>query len=428
MKTISKIYNHLASDSLYRNSIYLMLSTAVMAFFGFFFWMINARLFTPEQVGIGTTLISVMTLISSFSLLGLGNSLIKYLPTSNRINEKINTSFTLVGLISIFVSIFYLIFLNIFSPKLLFVRENIIFSLLFILFIVFSSLNIIAESVFIAYRSSKYVLIKNIVWSLIKLILPFILITLGAYGIFMSIGIASTISFLLCLIFLIWKFNYLIKPIINTDVVKRMFRFSLGNYAAGFIGGMPALVLPILITNLIGAKFSAYFYMDMMIVNMLYIVPLAVSQSLFAEGSYSENELRVHLKKAIKIISLILIPAILLILLFGKYILFTFGEDYSYQGTTLLQLLALSGVFNSIIYISGAILKIRNMIKELIYLSIINSIIVLSLSILFTKYNLQGIGIAWLVTQTSMALVYVLITIKKTTKSFEIKDVLNLIY
>jgi len=129
MKLISKFYNHLASDSLYRNSIYLMLSMGVMSFFGFFFWIINARLFTPDQVGIGTTLISLMTLISSFSLLGLGNSLIKYLPMSARKNEKINTSLILVGLASIIASIIYLIFLKTFSPKLLFVRESVVFSL-----------------------------------------------------------------------------------------------------------------------------------------------------------------------------------------------------------------------------------------------------------------------------------------------------------
>lgn len=44
-----------------------MLSTAVQAFFGFFFWVINARLFTTEEVGIATTLISVMALIGTFS-------------------------------------------------------------------------------------------------------------------------------------------------------------------------------------------------------------------------------------------------------------------------------------------------------------------------------------------------------------------------
>jgi O-antigen/teichoic acid export membrane protein len=57
-----------------------------------------------------------------------------------------------------------------------------------------------------------------------------------------------------------------------------------------------------------GAKFSAYFYMAMMIVGLLYIIPSATSQSLFAEGSYGERELKVHFKKALKIISIIIIP------------------------------------------------------------------------------------------------------------------------
>jgi len=83
-KTISKFYNYLPNDSLYKNSIYLILSTGVMAVFAFFFWMINTRLYSTEQVGIGTILLSIMTLISSFSNLGLGTGLIRYLPTSER--------------------------------------------------------------------------------------------------------------------------------------------------------------------------------------------------------------------------------------------------------------------------------------------------------------------------------------------------------
>src|SRR3990170_2160293 len=233
MKIISKFYNLLANDSLYRNSIYLMLSTAVMAFLGFFFWIINARLYSAEQVGIGTTLISIMPLISSFSILGLGNGLIRYLPTSERKNKKISTSFTIVILISILISVIYLIFLKTFSPKLLFVRENIIFSLLFILFIVISSLNVISETVFIAYRSSKFILIKNTISSIAKLILPIFLVALGAYGIFMSMGIATAVAFFLNLVFLILRFNYSPKPVIDRSIVKKMTKFSLGNYTAG---------------------------------------------------------------------------------------------------------------------------------------------------------------------------------------------------
>lgn len=414
-KIITRFYNILVRDSLYKNSIYLMLNTGVMAAFGFFFWIINARLYSTEQVGLGTTLISVMTLLSSFSILGLGDGLIRYLPTSEYKNKKINTSFTLVALTSILISVIYLIFLKTFSPKLLFVKENIVFPLLFILFIAFSTLNEISEYAFIAYRSSKFLLIKNTISSIVKLILPILLVALGAYGIFMSMAIATALAFLLSLSLLIFRFNYRPRPIIDRSVVKRITKFSLGNYTSGFIAGLPSMVMPILITNLIGAKFSAYYYMDMMIVSVLLIIPMATSQSLFAEGSHSETELKLHLKKAIKIISIIMIPAIIVIFLFGNYILLAFGKEYSFEGFILLRLLSISGIFFSVNVIGGTILKIRYKIKLMILLSFVISFIILSLSIILLKMNLFGIvgvGIGWIVGQGVIALIY-LFLIKK---------------
>jgi len=410
-KTISKFYHLLAGDSLYRNSIFLMLSTGVGAFLGFFFWIINARLYSAEQVGIGTTIISTMTLISSFSILGLGNGIIRYLPTSKRKNKKINTSFILVSLMSVLISIIYLIFLKTISPKLSFLRENIIFPLLFILFVVFNSLNVITENVFIAYRSSKFVLIKNSISGFVKLILPIFLVALGAYSIFMSTGIAIAIAFLFGLMILMLRFNYLPKPTIDRSVVKRMIKFSLGNYVAVNLGGFPSMVLPILITNLIGAKYSAYFYIDMMIASLLYIIPTAISQSLFAEGSYSEMELKIHLKKAMKIISLIIIPAIIVTFLFGNYILLAFGKKYSEEGFILLKLLSISGIFYSINAIGSVILNIKHKIKLLILLDFINASAILSLSVFLLKMNLfgvVGVGIGWIVGQGIISVIYLL--------------------
>lgn len=403
---ISKVFNLFAKDSLYRNAIYLMLNTAVMAFLGLFFWVINTRLYSTEQVGIGTTLISVMTLISSFSILGLDSALIRYLPTSERKNEKINTSFIIVALTSILISIIYLVFLKTFSPKLLFVRENIVFSLLFVLFIIFCSLNTMSENVFIAYRSSGYVLIKNTIFSIAKLILPFALIVLGSYGIFMSVGISLAIAFGSSIIFLVMRYNYLFRPKINNNILKKMTKFSLGNYIAGFLSGSPAMILPLLTTNTIGAEYTAYFYMDMMVANLLYIIPIATSQALFAEGSYNELELKIHLKKSAKIISIILIPAILITVFLGKYILMIFGKEYSEEGLLFLRLLALSGIFVSFNTIFGIILRVKHKIVMLIYINLINAMSILGLSYLFLSKGLLGIGLAWIAGQGLVSLVY----------------------
>src|SRR3989304_712051 len=149
--------------------------------------------------------------------------------------------------------------------------------------------------------------------------------------------------------------------------------------------------------------------MDMMIAILLYIIPIATSQSLFAEGSYSETELKMHLKKAIKIISIIIIPAIIVTFLFGNYILLAFGKEYSNEGFILLKLLSISGIFISINAIGGAILNIKHKIKLLILLSLITATIILSISIILIKMNLFGIvgvGIGWIVGQGTTSLIY----------------------
>ncbi|MCD4670534.1 MAG: oligosaccharide flippase family protein [Actinomycetia bacterium] len=383
-----------------------MLSSGILAILGFLFWIINARLYSTEQVGIGTTLISVMALISSFSILGLDKGLIRYLPGSKRKNEKINTSFTIVSLMSILISVIYLIFLKSFSPKLLFVRENIIFLSMFIVFIVFSSLDIISENIFIAYRSSKYVLFKNIIFSSVKLIAPFILIALGAYGIFMSVGIALGISFGFSLFFLIFKYNYSYRPIMNSSVLKKMTKFSLGNYTAGFLYGLPAMILPVLIINKIGPRNAAYFYMGMMIASFIFVAPITISQALLAEGSHNESALKIHLKKAVRIISIIIIPAIIITVFLGKYILLAFGKDYSTEGLKFLRLLALSGIFVSINYLSGTVLRVKHKIKALISINLFSAILILGLSYLLLTRGLLGIGFAWIIGQGLVSLIY----------------------
>ena len=146
--------------------------------------------------------------------------------------------------------------------------------------------------------------------------------------------------------------------------------------------------------------------MDMMVVGLIYIIPVATSQALFAEGSYNELELKNHLKKAIKIISIIIIPAILIAVFLGKYILLAFGKDYSIEGLILLRLLALSGIFISINSVIGTILRVKHRIRVLIYINFINTIIILGLSYLFLSKGLLGIGFAWIIGQGLVSLIY----------------------
>jgi len=377
-----------------------------MAFFGFFFWIINARLFSTEQVGLATTLISVMGLITSFSLLGLNTGLIRYLPKSDRKNDKISTCFSVTALATIAISVIFLLGLKTFSPRLLFIRESLPYTLFFIFFMVISSLSNILESVFIAFRNTKFVFIQNTVFSISKLVLPFSLVTLGTYGIFSSWMIALTISLGVSFVILITKFSYKPQPIIHKNIIKEIGRFSFGNYIASFLAGLPIMVLPLMITNMINPETTAHYYMAMMIASLLFIIPVATTQSLFAEGSHDGQELKQHVKKALKIIILILVPAILISAVFGKYILLAFGESYSTEGFIFLQILSLSGIFIGINSIFVTILKVKRQIRKIIFISLIESVLILGFSYVLLSKGLIGIGLAWIIGQGVVSIIY----------------------
>ena len=402
-------------DSLYRNSFYLMLSMFVMSLFGFMFWMINARLFTTEQVGLATTIISSASLITSIAGLGLGAGLIRYLPSSERKNQKINTCFTLIALFTIVVSVIFLLVIDFTSPKLHFIKENMLLAFIFIIFMIFASSNSLIESVFTAYRNTKYVLIKNSVFSISKIILPFLFVSFGAYGIFSSYMISLILGFSSVFIILIYKFDYKPKFVFYDSIIQKIGKYSFGNYFAGIIGGLPTLLLPLIITNILTPETTAHYYMAMMIASTLFIIPTAISNSLFAEGSHDEKSLKHNIWKSIKIISLLLIPAIILTIFFGKYVLLLFGKSYSSEGYMFLNLMAISGIFVAINAVIASIIKIRKKISALITRSILSSILILGLSILLINqgYALMGIGYAYLIGQIITAVMFAWVVWRK---------------
>ncbi|HWY80111.1 MAG TPA: oligosaccharide flippase family protein [Candidatus Sulfotelmatobacter sp.] len=419
-----KIYRHFMTDSLYRNSIYLILSTAVLAFLGFFFWIINARLYTPEEVGIATTLISVMTFISNFSLLGFNVALIRYLPKSSNRNRIINSVLVLIFSASLIGSIIFIAGIKLFSPKLLFLQHNILYIISFCIFIVGASLNTIAESIFMAYRASFNVLIKNGLLSILKLIGTLLFVFLGSYGIFSSVALATLISALGAFILLILRYKYYPSFEFNKKIIKDMATFSGGNFIAGFSSQTPTLILPLLIINILNAKIAAYYYIDAMILGFLAIIPSAVTQSLLAEGSYDNTKLKQQYIKSIKIISTLLLPTILIIVLFGNIILHFFGKNYANEAFTLLRIISFSAIFMSVISIGNSILRVRHQIAELIIANFLSAIFILAFSYLFMHLGLTGEGIGWFIGQALSALLYIVI-LGKAILIRNLRDILN---
>jgi O-antigen/teichoic acid export membrane protein len=393
------VYKHIMTDPLYRNSLFNMASTFILGGLGFVFWIIIARLYKTESVGIATTLISIMTLLSSFTILGLNVSLNRFLPKSTQKNALINSTFVIVTVVTFLATVVFLLGLQFFSPQLLFLRSNLFYSISFILFVIFCSWNILVESTFMAFRAAGNILLKNIIISTTKLVLPFVLITLGAYGIFSATASAFALGVLMSVTILITRFKIRPSIAVNIPLVKKTSAYSFANYMADFMFNMPALILPVIILNVLSAKFVAYYYIASMIQNILLIIPTATSQALLTEGSYDEDELKKHVKKAVVTIFAILLPATAIIVLIGNIFLKFFGKNYALEAFSFLQLYSISTLFTALLLISNAIMNVRHQIKSLIVANVFAAVLTLWLSYAFISGKLVGIGWGWIIGQ-----------------------------
>ncbi len=408
MGRFKTIINHFRSDHLYRNSIYLIASSGVMAGFGFFFWVIAAKNFTTDQIGVATTLLSVSSLISGFCMLGLNISLNRFLPKSEVKNEMISSSSILITFVSLIVCIIFLIGINIFSPKLSFLNNNLIYISTFIFFTIVISLNSLLDYIFTAYRDAGNVLSKSLILSTLKILFLFIFSAFGAYGLFSAFSLAMAISFFFGLGILIYKFKFHLILGVNIPLIKSMGKFSSGNYIANLLSSTPLLILPILIVNSIGATYAAYYYIDIMIYTLLLTIPSSVSQSLLTEGSHDETELKKHILKASKITFLLLIPSVIIIFFFGNYILHFFGKNFEEDAFKFLQIISISALFVPVSLFTNSILRIRHKINALIILNFIGASAIIISTYLLSSFGLVGIGWGILIGQAVGASAYLI--------------------
>lgn len=391
-RNLKEFRSHL-QDPLYRNSFYILLTLISGAVFGFIFWIIAARMYNQQEVGLNTALISAVGLIAIISFLGLDQSIIRFFPQRNK--YTILTTSSMVILIStILFGVIFVLGIDIWSPDLLLIKNNL---LAFFIALVAFTLTTPAANAFIALRKSKYYFYQSLLMNLrvILVLLPF----LGSLGIFLSFGISSLIAILFSFIMIYRKIekspdDKILR--IDKEFLKESFHFSAGNYFFMLFATIPLYLLPLLVLNVLGSDQTAYYYIAYTIASFLFMVSAAFSTSLFVEGSHGES-LRKNTIKSLLAIFSILVPLALFIFFFGGYILEIFGKDYT-NGLELLRVMVISSFFYSICQVYFSIEKVRNNIKDLIIISLLIFILLVSLSyFLMFNYGILGVGYAWII-------------------------------
>ena len=387
-----------------------------MATFGFVFWLVAAHFYKPEQVGIASTLISSMNFIAYFCLLGFNSTFIRFLPHSKKRNEQIDTGLILILLTTIIVASIYVIAAPSFAPKLDLLHQHPIFGIAYVILCIGATINLVTDSVFIAYRAAVYnFFIDGVAGSSIQLLLPIALVSLGAYGIYAAQGIAATCAMVLSIIFMIKRFQYHPQLKINKTVLSEVLHYSFGNYIASLLNTAPTIILPIIVLDKLGAAPAGYYYLAFMMANVLYSVSYAVAQSLFAEGSTNEEDLKRLVRRAAKFTYALVIPASIGLVVLGPILLSFFGHTYSVHSKDLLYVLSAAGPVMGGVGICSIIMRITKRTKALVATNAIYLIVTCGSGLLWIHRGLVWAGAAWLLGQV-VALLAMLIFLNNDEK------------
>ncbi|VVB91063.1 Polysaccharide biosynthesis protein [uncultured archaeon] len=399
---IDKIY----ADSILKNSMHLIVTNFLSLVLGFFFWMIATRFYLPKEIGIISAILSSMLLISTLSTIGLPSAMTFYLPIySKDANKIINSSLIISIIISVIFSLIFLFGIDTWAPDLKPVLGNLELTVIFIIATIMTTVSLLMAGIFTAGKRSSFQMIKENVFNTIKIFLLVLFAGFGAIGIFISwsVGLIASMVIGFILLYKLWKYipNSFNFPI--NSIIKDMAKFSFGVYIAGIFSNLPKLIFPILIVGMISADSAGYFFIAMTVAGILYGIPESMVGPFIAESSDKEK-FEKNIIKTIRFNLLLLIPGLILVIFFGKFVLNIFNPNYANNSFATLIILSMASIPTSFVVMFNMINGAQKKIMKMIVINIITSLSIIILSIPLMKiWNIEGIAIAYLITNTIMA-------------------------
>ncbi len=268
------------------------------------------------------------------------------------------------------------------------------------MFTIFLAVFGLFNSVFMAFRKTQYVLIKDVATNVGKIFLLLFFVPFLYMGIFYSVGIGTIVGIIICFFFsyktkLIKKF----KLNINFNILIKNWKYIFRNYFIVLSSYLPSLFFPILVLEILSAETNAYFYITWTIFSLITMLGMSITGSLFVEGSYREDKIKKNTTKGLKALLVIATISILGVFLFGKFIFSLFGEEYLNSLDLLYVFMASIYLFLiNKLYLIILLLKMR-INGALIFNFLISGSTIIFGTLLMFYFGLIGVGYGWLIGQ-----------------------------
>jgi O-antigen/teichoic acid export membrane protein len=378
------------SESLFRNFGFLIINLFVGALCGYGSLTLLTHIFSVREVGLSATAAAATSLVTSITQFGVTWSLPRYLPTAENRIALINTLFTVVILATLLGST---IFLVLPYAKNFLVLGGATFGIVFAIACCFSAAVTVLSTVLIADRASDKVATLGVIPNVARLAAPPVFSSLGGLGAFIARMIADLFG-VISFGALLARRGHRFRVSLDREVVRDVAKFSAGMYVATLVGGLPQLVLPLIVLSRVGAQQTGYWSIAISIGTLLFSLPSLLTQALLPEVSLRPTERRTLLARSAKLTTALVVPILLIAFFCAPTALALFGHTYVSGAIVPLRWLVIAGFITMLNYASGAILFIAKKSTMMTIVNVINAVVVLGL-VTFWAANVADIAIAW---------------------------------
>ncbi|MFF2523608.1 lipopolysaccharide biosynthesis protein [Streptomyces liangshanensis] len=397
-------------DSMFRNAYALMLSTGVSAALGLGFWLVAARYYTEEAVGQGSAAIAAMRLLASITATTMIGAVVRYVPRAGRATGSlVLRAYAVSSLVVCVACVVFLLTLDLWGPSYA-PLDGLTAGLVFTASCVTWALLTLQDGVLTGLRKAFWVPVGNAVFSIGKLLLLVAFATaMPVLGVFVSWAAAIALS-VLPLGWLI--FRKLIPRQAEADHDREppsprdIGRFLAGDSVGALFSLAMINLLPVMVAVRFDAAHNAFFYTAYTVGGTMEFMAINMASSLTAHASHRPERLAEGVRGALRRMTVLLVPVVLVLVVFAPQVLAPFGADYASHGTTVLRLLAAAALPRVVVELYIGVLRVQGRTGMLAVLQGGMCLLVLgSATVLLGPTGISGAGLAMLGSMTLVALV-----------------------
>ena len=324
----------------------LLATTAVTSGLGFVYWAAAARLCSQQAVGLSSSAISVMMLLGTIGMAGLGTVLIAELPLRSVDRGRLVAAGMIASAgVSAVLAVAYVLVAPRVSAPLGLLIDGPGRAGLFVLGVALTGSLFVFDQATLGLQHSALQLWRNTIFAVTKiaLLVAFSVVLHDELGLGVLeswIGGTAASVLLLAVVMRLRGMRVLHRP--QWSLLRGLGKTTLAHNWLNIAVQAPRLLIPVVVTAVVSASASGAFYAAWTILGFLFVLPTHLSTALFAAASANPSTMARKTRLTLRLSLVVGLGGAAVLAIGAPLILSLFGRSYTSQATVPLQILTLA--------------------------------------------------------------------------------------